>query len=150
MLFRSAEWNVMNIRADVTKILLRRIAPRVDVKVILPNGEELGPKKDNLPILRIVDENFFNRLGNDLKIGLGESFMAKEWEAEPDLGDVLTPYAEKLLHIVPSWMRKFRKLFEQFQPKHEENNLTGSKSNISRHYDLSNRSEEHTSELQSH
>ena len=70
----------MNIRADVTKILLRRIAPRVDVKVILPNGEELGPKKDNLPILRIVDENFFNRLGNDLKIGLGEAFMAKEWE----------------------------------------------------------------------
>jgi cyclopropane-fatty-acyl-phospholipid synthase len=105
---------------------------------VLPNGEVLGPNKPNLPTMQIVSENFFDRLGNDLKIGLGESFMAKEWEANPDLGDVLTPYAERLLHIVPGWMRKFRKLFEPFQPKHEENDLEGSKSNISRHYDLSN------------
>ena len=128
----------MNLRASVTKILLRRIAPMVDVKVVLPNGEVLGPEKTNLPTMRILDENFFARLGKDLKIGLGESFMAKEWEANPDLGDVLTPYAERLLHIVPGWMRKFRKLFEPFHPKHEENNPEGSKSNISRHYDLSN------------
>ena len=128
----------MNIRAEVTKVLLRRIAPKVDVRVVLPNGEVLGPNKPELPTMHILDENFFNRLGNDLKIGLGESFMAKEWVAEPDLAEVLTPYAEKLLHIVPAWMRKFRKLFEPFQPKHEENHLEGSKSNISRHYDLSN------------
>ena len=64
--------------------------------------------------------------------------MAGDWVAEPDLGDVLTPYAERLLNIVPAWMRKFRKLFEPFQPKHEENNPEGSRSNISRHYDLSN------------
>ena len=122
----------MNIRALIAKQLLRRIAPHVDVKVILPNGRELGPDKPNLPTMHIVNENFFNRLGSDLKIGLGESFMAKEWEATPDLADVLTPYAEKLLNIVPSWMRKFRKLFEPFQPKHEENDLKGSRSNISR------------------
>ena len=128
----------MNIRAVVAKQLLHRIAPRVDVKVVLPNGEVLGPDKAGLPTLKILNENFFNRLGNDLKIGLGESFMAGEWVAEPDLGDVLTPYAERLLNIVPGWMRKFRKLFEPFQPKHEENNPEGSKSNISRHYDLSN------------
>ena len=128
----------MNIRAEVTKLLLKRIAPQVDVRVILPNGDELGPSKSNLPTLRILNDNFFNRLGNDLKIGLGESFMAKDWVAEPDLAAVLTPYAEKLLNIVPAWMRKFRKFFEPFQPKHEENHLEGSKSNISRHYDLSN------------
>jgi len=128
----------MNIRAAVAKQLLHRIAPRVDVKVVLPNGEVLGPNKTGLPTLKILNENFFNRFGNDLKIGLGESFMAGEWVAEPDLGDVLTPYAERLLNIVPGWMRKFRKIFEPFQPKHEENNPEGSKSNISRHYDLSN------------
>ena len=128
----------MNIRAAVAKQLLHRIAPHVAVKVVLPNGEVLGPNKTGLPTLKILNENFFNRLGNDLKIGLGESFMAGEWVAEPDLGDVLTPYAERLLNIVPGWMRKFRKLFEPFQPKHEENNPEGSKSNISRHYDLSN------------
>jgi cyclopropane-fatty-acyl-phospholipid synthase len=128
----------MKLRAEVTKLLLKRIAPQVDVRVILPNGEVLGPNKPNLPTLRILNDDFFNRLGNDLKIGLGESFMANDWVAEPDLADVLTPYAEKLLHIVPAWMRKFRKFFEPFQPKHEENHLEGSKSNISRHYDLSN------------
>ena len=128
----------MRLRAEVTKLLLKRIAPRVDVKVVLPNGDVLGPNKPNLPTLRILNDDFFNRLGNDLKIGLGESFMAGDWVAEPDLAGVLTPYAEKLLHIVPAWMRKFRKFFEPFHPKHEENHLEGSKSNISRHYDLSN------------
>ena len=128
----------MNLRAAIAKQLLRRIAPHVDVQVILPNGEKLGPAKPNLPTMTIHDENFFVRLGNDLKIGLGESFMANEWSASPDLAEVLTPYAEKLLHIVPAWMRKFRKFVEPFQPKHEENNPEGSKSNISRHYDLSN------------
>ena len=128
----------MNIRAEVTKLLLKRIAPQVDVRVVLPNGNELGPKKSNLPTLRILNDEFFNRLGNDLKIGLGESFVANDWVAEPDLAEVLTPYAEKLLNIVPAWMRKFRKFFEPFQPKHEENHLEGSRTNISRHYDLSN------------
>lgn len=128
----------MNIRASVAKQLHRRIAPHVNVRVILPNGEVLGPNQSGLPTMHIHSENFYNRLGNDLKIGLGESFMAEEWSAEPDLADVLTPYAERLLHIVPAWMRKFRKFFEPFQPKHEENHLEGSKSNISRHYDLSN------------
>lgn len=128
----------MNIRASVAEQLLRRIAPKVDVKVVLPDGAVLGPNKSNLPTLQIHDQNFFNRLGNDLKIGLGESFMAKEWDATPDLAQALTPYAEKLLHIVPGWMRTFRKFFEPFQPKHEENNPEGAKSNISRHYDLSN------------
>lgn len=128
----------MNVRAIVAKQLHRRIAPHVNVKVILPNGEVIGPNTPGLPTMHIHSDNFYNRLGNDLKIGLGESFMAEEWSAEPDLADVLTPYAERLLHIVPAWMRKFRKFFEPFQPKHEENHLEGAKSNISRHYDLSN------------
>lgn len=128
----------MNVRALVAKQLHRRIAPHVNVKVILPNGEVIGPNGSGLPTMRIHSDNFYNRLGNDLKIGLGESFMAEEWSAEPDLADVLTPYAERLLHIVPAWMRKFRKFFEPFQPRHEENHLEGAKSNISRHYDLSN------------
>lgn len=128
----------MNVRALVAKQLHRRIAPHVNVKVVLPNGDVIGPTTDGLPTMHIHNDNFYNRLGNDLKIGLGEAFMAEEWSAEPDLAEVLTPYAERLLHIVPAWMRKFRKFFEPFQPKHEENHLEGAKSNISRHYDLSN------------
>jgi cyclopropane-fatty-acyl-phospholipid synthase len=128
------------IQAAVVKSLLRRIAPSVPVRVILPNGEVVSDKHENVPTLEILNEDFFYRIGADQKIGLGESFMAGDWRPKPgdDLADVLTPFAEKLLNIVPAWMRKFRKLVEQFQPKHEENNLKGAKSNISRHYDLSN------------
>ena len=128
------------IHAAVTKSLLRRIAKSVPVRVTLPNGEVVSEKRENLPTLEILNDDFFYRVGSNQKIGLGEAFMAGDWrpKAGDDLADVLTPFAEKLLNIVPGWMRKFRKLFEQFQPKHEENNPKGSKSNISRHYDLSN------------
>lgn len=126
------------IRATVAKQILRRIAPHIDVAIVLPNGEVLGPKKQNLPIMSIKSENFFNRLGRDYKIGLGEAYTAGEWTASPSLVEVFTPFAEKLDQIVPAWMGKFRKLFEPFQPAQEENDLKGSRSNISRHYDLSN------------
>ena len=128
------------VHATVTKWLLARIAKSVPVRVILPDGKVVAEKRDNVPTLEILNEDFFYRIGADQKIGLGESFMAGDWRPKPgdDLADVLTPFAEKLLNIVPAWMRKFRKLVEQFQPKHEENNLKGAKSNISRHYDLSN------------
>lgn len=126
------------LRASIARQILRRIAPHVDVAIVLPNGDVLGPDKKDLPIMAIKDENFFVRLGEDLKIGLGESYMAGEWTASPSLVEVFTPFAEKLDQIVPSWMRSMRKLIEPFQPKHEENDIKGSQSNISRHYDLSN------------
>ena len=63
----------MNVRALVAKQLHRRIAPHGNVKVILPNGEVIGPNIPGLPTMNIYSENFYNRLGNDLKIGLGES-----------------------------------------------------------------------------
>lgn len=126
------------LRASIARQILRRIAPHVDVAIVLPNGDVLGPDKKDLPIMAIKDDNFFVRLGEDLKIGLGESYMAGEWTASPSLVEVLTPFAEKLDQIVPGWMRSMRKLIEPFQPKHEENDIQGSQSNISRHYDLSN------------
>lgn len=126
------------LRASIARQILRRIAPHVDVAIVLPNGDVLGPDKKDLPIMAIKDDNFFVRLGEDLKIGLGESYMAGEWTASPSLVEVFTPFAEKIDSIVPGWMRSMRKLIEPFQPAHEENDITGSQSNISRHYDLSN------------
>ena len=128
------------LRAGVARWLLMRIAPHVPVNVMLPDGSIVGPKRGDLPVLEILSENFFHRLGVDLKIGLGESFMAGDWRPGPghDLADVLTPYAERLLDIVPAWMRRFRKLVEPLHPTHEENHKSGARSNIARHYDLSN------------
>lgn len=128
------------VRASVARWLLRRIAAHVPVKVMLPDGSMVGPTDADLPVLEILSDRFFDRLGVDLKIGLGESFMAGEWRPGPghDLADVLTPYAERLLDIVPQWMRRFRRLVEPLHPSHEENHKSGSRNNIARHYDLSN------------
>jgi cyclopropane-fatty-acyl-phospholipid synthase len=128
------------LRATVAKWLLARIAPHVPVTVQLPDGSRKGPRQDGLPVFKIGSNDFFDRLGADLKIGLGESYMAGDWHpgAGSDLADVLTPYAARLTDLVPAWMRTFRRLFEPLHPHHEENNPEGAKSNISRHYDLSN------------
>ena len=128
-------------RAYVAKRLLTRISVQVPVNVQLPDGSMVRPPVIGNPTLIIHSENFFHRLGSDLKIGLGESYMAGEWSpaADSDLADVLTPFAERLLDIVPAWMRKFRTLLEPRQPADEENHRKGARNNISRHYDLSNK-----------
>jgi cyclopropane-fatty-acyl-phospholipid synthase len=128
------------LRAAVAQWLLSRIAPRVPVSVRMPDGSHKGAQRDGLPLFVIERDDLFHRLGADLKIGLGESYMAGDWHpgAGFDLADVLTPYAARLTDLVPAWMRKFRRLFEPLHPHQEENDLSGAKSNISRHYDLSN------------
>ena len=125
-------------RARVAKWLLVRIARRVPVGVNLP-GRRIA-QLANRPALEVQSPRFFHRLGADLKIGLGESYMAEEWRPAPgtDLADALTPFAERLLDIVPGWLRAFRRLIEPAHPKAERNHREGARSNISRHYDLSN------------
>ncbi|MEY4322819.1 MAG: hypothetical protein RL410_600 [Actinomycetota bacterium] len=127
-------------RAWVAKQLLLRISQRVAVNITLPNGTHVQPFQSTRPTMVIKSDNFFHRLGSDYKIGLGESYMAGEWDVAEgsDLADVLTPFAERLLDIVPAWMRSFRTFFEPKHPLDEENNRRGAKKNIERHYDLSN------------
>lgn len=128
------------LRARVAFALLRRIIRRVPVTVELPDGSVHGATSGTAPVMQIKSDRLFHRLGADLKIGLGESYMAGEWRPAPgsDLADVMTPFAAVLDKIVPDWMRRFRKLVEPRHPEHEENSTTGARSNISRHYDLSN------------
>jgi cyclopropane-fatty-acyl-phospholipid synthase len=129
------------LRAYVAKKLLTRISAQVPVNVQLPDGSMVRPPVTGNPTMVILSDNFFHRLGADLKIGFGESYMAGEWKPAEgsDLADVLTPFAARLLDIVPAWMRKFRTLLEPRQPADEENNRKGARKNISRHYDLSNK-----------
>ena len=128
------------LRAAIARQLLDRIAGRTPVRIQLFDGSVHGAHGGSHPAMVIEDDQFFHRLGLDLKIGLGESYMAGEWGtgSADDLADVLTPYAERLLDIVPAWMRRFRNWIEPIQPHHERNHRDGARSNISRHYDLSN------------
>lgn len=126
------------VRATVAHWLLERMTRSIDVEIHLPDG---STRRAGAPVcMEIVSETFFHRLGSELKIGLGEAYMAGDWRAAPgsDLADVLTPFAERLTDLVPSWMRRFRKMLEPLHPEHEENHYRGARNNISRHYDLSN------------
>lgn len=127
------------IQAFVARKLMQAIVRKVNVKVTTPDGKVYG--NPNAPQhMEILSDKFFHRLGADLKIGLGESYMAGEWRAAEgsDLALVMTPFAARLDQIVPNWLRAFRKVVEPRHPRDEENHKHGSRKNISRHYDLSN------------
>jgi cyclopropane-fatty-acyl-phospholipid synthase len=84
--------------------------------------------------------SFYARIGADVKIGFGEGYMTGDWTtgADTDLADLLSAFAARLTRLVHPALQKLRFLVERTQPAHEENTAENSRSNISRHYDLSN------------
>ncbi|MFD9896159.1 class I SAM-dependent methyltransferase [Amycolatopsis sp. NPDC059027] len=126
------------VRARVAETLFRRAVRPLAVRVSFPDGTVLGAGGPDAPEMRIHrPAAFFHRLGVDAKIGFGEAYMAGDWTAD-DLADVLTPFAERMATLVPPVLQKFRRIAERTQPETEENTLEGARSNIHRHYDLSN------------
>ena len=128
------------VRGRVARLLLTRVADGLPLQLRLPDGTTPGSADPAHPCLEIRSWSFFDRVGKDLKIGVGEGYMAQEWRPAPgsDLADVLTPFATRLTDIVPPALARFRGLVEPRQPSAEENDRTGARSNIARHYDLSN------------
>ena len=126
------------LRARIAAALFRRAVRPLPVRVVFPDGTTLGAGGPDAPEMRIHRPSaFFHRLGCDAKIGFGESYMAGDWSAS-DLADVLTPFAERMATLVPSFLQRFRRLAERTQPPSEANTLEGARANIHRHYDLSN------------
>lgn len=82
-------------------------------------------------------EAFAARLGDGGLIGLGESFMAGDWDAD-DLTAVMEVFAARVGTLVPEPLQKLRGLYLPHQPRRERNTEKNTRSNISRHYDLSN------------
>ena len=122
-------------RAAVARRILRRAVRQLPVTVVLPDGTRLGTGG---PVLEIVSDAFFHRIGADLKIGFGEAYMAGDWRAgrRSDLADLLTVFASRLTDLVPPTLQRFRKLIEPRLA--EQNDKAGARQNIARHYDLSN------------
>ena len=125
-------------RGRVAKSVLARILRKVPVTAKLAGGPTYGDGSG--PVIDIVDPDpFFARLGESPMIGLGESYMAEEWQAGEgtDLADALTPFADRLTELIkPS----FYKLRHVVLPRglNPENSRDGARKNIERHYDLSN------------
>lgn len=118
-----------------TRSVLERALRRLPLRVRFADGAALGLGG---PLIEVHDpEAFHARIGTRGLIGFGESYMAGEWDAL-DLVGTLTVLAAHAADLIPPRLQRLRGLWAQRQPDAQRNTLVGSRSNISRHYDLSN------------
>ncbi|NUS14517.1 MAG: class I SAM-dependent methyltransferase [Streptomyces sp.] len=126
-----ASWPTRAVTASVLKGALRRLPLRVRFSDSTTLG--LGG-----PLIEVHDPKAFHaRIGTRGLIGFGESYMAGEWDT-PDLVGALTVLAAHAADLIPPRLQQLRGLWAQRQPDAQRNTPDGSRSNISRHYDLSN------------
>lgn len=114
---------------------------RLPLEVRYPDGTVLGKgatRGHSYPVMTMNrPEAFAARLGDGGLIGLGESYMAGDWDAD-DLTAVMEVFAARVGTLVPEPLQKLRALYLPRQPRKERNTEQNTRSNISRHYDLSN------------
>jgi cyclopropane-fatty-acyl-phospholipid synthase len=125
------------VHAAIARTLFHRVVPTLAVRVELPDGRVIGGGGADAPVMRVRSGDFFRRLGADGLIGFGEAFMAGDWDAD-DPAAVLTPFAARMDKLVPAWMQRLRRYYVRHQPSAERNTKAGARTNIHRHYDLSN------------
>lgn len=128
------------LAARVANRLFRRAAGNLDVRIEYPDGSLVGSDsgREILPRMIIRDpEAFARRVGANGLIGFGESYMAGEWTS-PDLASVLGVFAARMATLVPKPLQSLRALYVARHPAHELGTEQNTRSNISRHYDLSN------------
>jgi cyclopropane-fatty-acyl-phospholipid synthase len=125
-------------RALAAKMLFRRAMSRLPVRVTLPDGRSFGGGDGAAPTMKLDrPAQFYRRLGSTGLIGFGESYMVGDWRCD-DLAAFLTPFARRVTTLVPKSLQRLRSRWQTRQPSSEENDLRGARSNIARHYDLSN------------
>lgn len=127
------------IRSTAAAQLFRRASRMVDVRVEYPDGVLAGRRSSGVQPRMIIrrPESFARRIGADGLIGFGEAYMAGDWTTD-DLVGVLTPFAARAARLVPRPLQLLRSIVLPKHPPSEENSTTNTRSNISRHYDLSN------------
>ena len=126
------------LRAWLAERLFRRVVGTLPIRVLLAGGERLGAGGAQAPAMRVLRPRaFFHRLGVDAKIGFGESYMVGDWTCST-LAELLAPFAERMATLVPAPLQRLRRFVDQVHPAAEESTIEGARSNIHRHYDLSN------------
>src|SRR6478752_350225 len=129
------------VRGAVARAVVKRILRDLPVTARLSTGEVYGaPLAEQRPLLEVTrPEAFFARLGHSPMIGIGESYMAREWSvgAGTDLADALAPFADRLTDLIKP---VFYNLRHTVLPRglNPANTKDGAKKNIEAHYDLSN------------
>jgi len=129
------------VRGAVARAVIKRILRGLPVTARVSDGEVYGaPLSAGRPLLEVTrPQAFFARLGHSPMIGIGESYMAREWSvgAGTDLADALAPFAERLTDLIKP---VFYNLRHTVLPRglNPANTKDGAKKNIEAHYDLSN------------
>jgi len=123
-------------RAILAELLIRRIARRLSIRVVLPDGAELGSAGQDTPTLRLKEPRaFYRRLASSGLIGFGESYQAGEWDCD-DLVSLLRLFADRIEMLVPHYLKWLRHLHSARRPVREDNSIAGAERNIRHHYDL--------------
>ena len=120
--------------------LFRRAAADLDVRIEYPDGALVGARREQEILPRMIIRNpdaFARRVGTGGLIGFGESYMAGDWTS-PDLAAVLSVFASRMATLIPRPLQRLRALYVAKHPAQERNTEQNTRSNISRHYDLSN------------
>ncbi|MEU4311978.1 cyclopropane-fatty-acyl-phospholipid synthase family protein [Nocardia sp. NPDC024068] len=126
--------------APVADRLFRRAVRRLPLRVAYPDGTVLGqrPTDTAAPLLELHrPDDFAVRVGVSGLIGFGESYMAGDWSS-PDPAAALTVLADCIEDLVPAPLRALRRLYVARHPDAERNSRANTRTNIARHYDLSN------------
>ena len=120
------------VRAAAARRLFARVAARLSLEVELPDGVRpgTGPR-----IVLNRPDAFFHRVGADGLIGVGEAYMAGDWDA-PDLPALLTELAARMSTLVPPRLQWIRRWYAKRIP--DDGSISAARRNIHRHYDLSN------------
>lgn len=123
---------------DVAVVPRARLRGRIAAALLDRVGRRLGLLDGPGPTLRLRDpQAFCRRLGRDGLIGFGESYQAGEWDSDrlPEVLTVLAAHADVLVPRRLQWLRRF---YVARHPRTDANDRAGARSNIARHYDLSN------------
>lgn len=128
------------VSAKVADRLFRRAAADLPLRIEYPDGTLVGSRPGHEVLPRMIirnPESFARRVGTRGLVGFGESYMAGEWTS-PDLAAVLSVFAARMAMLVPRPLQRLRSLYVTKPPERERNSERNTRSNISRHYDLSN------------
>ena len=127
------------IRARAARWVFTTAVRQLPITVEYPDGRR-GGQGIGWVSPRMILRNpqaLFRRVGSGGLIGFGEAFMAGDWTTD-DLVGVLTPFAQRAGDLVPARLQRLRPWVLPRQPENEKNTVANTRSNISRHYDLSN------------
>jgi len=129
---------VAALSAVIAERLLRRVAARLPLRLVYPDGAVVGAADPTLPSLLVHRPDALGRrIGRHGLIGFGESYMAGEWSSN-DLPGLLTVLAESVADLVPSTLQRLRPLGPAFRPRWRGANRDQARRDVARHYDLSN------------